>query len=641
MRRPATLVLAGIGVLLWATPAGAHAQLRSADPEPGTRLDRAPTQVSLTFTEEPEPELTVVDVLDTSGATVSAGPARIAGGGRTVQVAVDDLTEGVYTVSWRVVSAVDGHTTAGAYAFGVGVDPRGAQVPRGLPQTPPPSILEMAGRWLLLAGLGLAVGAAWIGALAFAVPPRALARLALVAAVVAVAGLAALAEGQRAATEASYGAFLSSAVGRSVLFRGLAVAVMAVAAVVAAVRPRVARPFLVVAGAAALAAILIHVAAGHANATGTLRPAKVAAQWVHVGAVSVWLGGLAALLLGIRGLSGEPRAAAARRFSSVALLAFVAVAATGTIRAVNEVSAWSDLFTTPYGVLVVVKVGLLLGLLALAAVNRRRNVPQAARSARGLMLFSRAELIVAALALTAAAIMASISPRPSEAATRPPGVVVTGTNFAETVRVRLAAQPGTPGTNRFEVRLTDPADGRPLAADRVSLRFEHLGPGSLGPTGLFLASRAPGRYVAEGTNLSVAGRWEITVVVQRGIDADEIPLMLGTPCRARSLGGQPTIFTMDTPTGSVQGYVEPGTAGESEVHVTYFDRAGTEAEITGDLAVIASRGSEALELESRRLGPGHFAATATLDAGTWRFDVAEQPDGAAVCFEETIEEGGG
>ena len=33
------------------------------------------------------------------------------------------LTRGVYTVVWRAVSRIDGHPTAGAFSFGVGVIP--------------------------------------------------------------------------------------------------------------------------------------------------------------------------------------------------------------------------------------------------------------------------------------------------------------------------------------------------------------------------------------------------------------------------------------------------------------------------------------------------------------------------------------
>jgi copper transport protein len=599
--------------------------------------------VSLTFTEAPEPDLSQVEVLDTAGTVVSTGPAEVTSQDpSSVEVPVGDLDDGVYTVSWRVVSKVDGHTTAGAFAFGVGVSPEGAPTPSfRVPETPPTSILEIVGRWILFAGLGLVLGGSWVAALAFSEPPPAVVRLALIAAVVAMAGILALAEGQRNAADVAYGPFLSSTVGRAILYRGVAVMVTVAAMVVSVARVPRARLWLGVAGAGALAAILIHVAAGHANATGNLRPAKVMAQWVHVGAMGIWLGGLAALLTGIRGEAGERRAAAIRRFSSVALVAFVVVAATGIIRAINEVNSWKVLFSTLYGVMVLVKVGILLVLLGLAAVNRYRNVPAAAETVRGLRRVSRGELAVAAIALAAAAVMASVTPRPYDeaAAARPPSVVATGSDFAETVRVRLAAQPGAAGSNRFQVRLAEPGEGTPVGADRVALRFSYLGESDVGESTLELRPTGEGRFSAHGSNMSLAGRWEVTVILQRGAGSTEIPLVLGTSCGARSIGGDPAIYSVDLPSGSVQGYLDPGAAGQNEVHVTYFDDAGTELEVEDDTAITASRGPDSMDLEPRRLGPGHFVAGAELEAGRWRFDfTAAATDGSplSACFEQGI-----
>ena len=55
---------------------------------------------------------------------------------------------------------------------------------------------------------------------------------------------------------------------------------------------------------------------------------SVAAQWVHVVAVVRVGGGLAALLLGIRGAPSDEKAAAVRRFSTVAAPALAAIVAT-------------------------------------------------------------------------------------------------------------------------------------------------------------------------------------------------------------------------------------------------------------------------------------------------------------------------
>ncbi len=99
--------------------------------------------------------------------------------------------------------------------------------------------------------------------------------------------------------------------------------------------------------------------------------------------MSAWLGGLAFLLAAVpaatRALAPPERtrllAAALRRFSSLALLSVLALAATGTLQAIFEVRTPSALFDTAFGRAVLVKAALLLALIALGALNRRRVVP--------------------------------------------------------------------------------------------------------------------------------------------------------------------------------------------------------------------------------------------------------------------------
>jgi copper transport protein len=625
---------------LWAPEGDAHALLSSSEPAEGANVTEAPDRAVLTFTEAPDPALTDVQVLDPSGAAVSTGPATVGPKPTVVTVPVGELPEGVYTVTWRVVSRVDGHTTAGAFAFGVGVEPGEAAVGPGVrvPRSPPPSPFEIAGRWLLFVGLGLLVGVAWTATLAFPEPPRAALRLAASAWAASLVGVVALGAGQMVATGAGPAAFLGSSVGWGVILRGIAV--MIAGAGLVAARGRWARVGLVVAGVAAAAAVLIHVAAGHANAAGDLRAAKVAAQWVHVVAGGVWLGGLAALLVGVRGEPSNRKAAAVRRFSAVAGVALFVVLTTGVIRAVNEVPSWEALFSTLYGRLVLVKAGLLIALAALGAVNRYRNVRRAGRSLAGLRRVSRTELALGALVLVAAAVLSSVSPRPERAvAAPPPGIEGRATDFARTVQVRLRTMPGTAGNNRFTARISDPSSGEPVVAERVALEFSYLGPLDVGTSVLELGRIAPGAYSASGTNLSLAGRWEVDVLVQRAGDSVEVPVRLGTICGAQPVGQNPTLWNVETPVGTVQHYLDPAAPGRSEVHVTYFDDAGDELPIDEAEVVATGPGGEGEALEVRRLSAGHFVAPVELDVGRWRFDFAGTAEDRALlptCFEETI-----
>jgi len=80
LRRPVVVaLLAGLWLLATGPAAGAHAVLRSSDPASGTALDRAPQAVTITFSEVPDPKVSRVRVLDTTGRSMDAGPATPVG----------------------------------------------------------------------------------------------------------------------------------------------------------------------------------------------------------------------------------------------------------------------------------------------------------------------------------------------------------------------------------------------------------------------------------------------------------------------------------------------------------------------------------------------------------------------------------
>ena len=90
----------------------------------------------------------------------------------------------------------------------------------------------------------------------------------------------------------------------------------------------------------------------------------------------------------------------------------------------------------------------------------------------------------------ATAVLTGIAPSSSQGASArpsaPAAVVVNGSDFATTTRVRLTATPGRAGPNRFDVAITDYDTREPLAARRVTLRFQLVGRGDVAPSTLAL-----------------------------------------------------------------------------------------------------------------------------------------------------------
>ena len=145
--------------------------------------------------------------------------------------------------------------------------------------------------------------------------------------------------------------------------------------------------------------------AGHAW-TAPDRWVAVVSDVVHLGAVSVWIGGLVALFAVLPLLGRATRVRLATRFSALALGAVVLVAASGTVSGWQQVRTLDGLTSTSYGRLLLAKVAGFAVLVVLGWLNRARLVPLVERTVGPLRRSLRIELAVAAvvLALTAALI---------------------------------------------------------------------------------------------------------------------------------------------------------------------------------------------------------------------------------------------
>jgi cytochrome c oxidase assembly factor CtaG/putative copper export protein len=125
-------------------------------------------------------------------------------------------------------------------------------------------------------------------------------------------------------------------------------------------------PLLLVASLATLIPLGL---TGHSSAGGS-HDLATNSLLIHLVAASLWAGGLLALLAHvIRG--GQHADLAARRFSSIALWCFVAMAVSGVVNALVRVLP-SDLLTTAYGRLVLAKF-IALCLLGIAGWRQRRS----------------------------------------------------------------------------------------------------------------------------------------------------------------------------------------------------------------------------------------------------------------------------
>jgi copper transport protein len=651
-RRAAALVLSlsAIWLVASAPVAGAHASLRSSDPADGAILDGAPSAVILTFTEPPDPKLTVVHVLDSSGAQVESGPPQPVNGRRLqIREALDALPDGVYTVTWRTVSETDGHVTAGGFSFGVGVSPAGAPAPPGggAGETPSPAPLSVAGKWSLYVGLSLllAAGTTGIVALGGVLPRR---RPTLIAAsALAAGGVVAMIVAERSVVGVPLGDLLSSSAGHRLVWLAAAVAVTSLVGIVSAFRSD--RLPAILASSAAALAMLVRAIGGHASRGAVWW--NVGIQWLHVLGVGLWIGGLAWLLLVVNADVARERGAQVRRFSVIAGIGLAAVAATGVFRAVDELGGWGkvlDVLDSSYGIALAIKVGVAMVLIALGTVNHYVNVPRYAAAGRAALRRTvGGELVLAAGIFALTGVLTGLPPAGGMHTTmhsEPVRVVVTGHDFATTTRVRLEVSPGTVGPNDFVARIRDYDSGEPVTADRVVLTFALAGNPAVGSR-LSLEHRPDGTWSAQSTAIAIVGDWDVTVLVQEASGSIQVPLRLRPRVPPPKIAvsrqaGQPDLYTIRFSSGvQIQSYVDPGAPGVNQFHVTAFDASGQELPLAS-ARVDATAPNGTARLDMKRFSRGHFIANFDLVPGTWTFalDVAAR-DGSDLSakFKETFQ----
>jgi copper transport protein len=640
MTRAVRLVIAiSIAALAFVAMTGvaqAHANLLSSDPASGATLQTPPTQLTLNYSEEPDPQLSQVELLNSSGSTVATGTPTLQGNATLVVPITGDMPNGVYTVSWSAVSVDDGHTTTDSFSFGVGVKAVGPPTTTPAPSASGPTVLGVIGKALLYAGLMLMVAVAVIGEGVFGGAPKARPRIAAWAGLAAVVGSIGLLWSQQSATGASFARFLGSQVARTPIALVVVCVIAAVFALLAARRPERWLPWA--AGIAAAIAMAVRAHGGHATATSTPLLSQ-AEQWVHIMAGACWAGGLVLLILLVRERREDPPVALARRYSTVALTAISVVVATGLLRSVTELGGISQvvhIWSSSYGRTLAIKVAVVLIVIGLGAINRYRSVGRLTTDATPLRRIASTEVVAAVGILLLTATLTSYAPPTSgynAGPTTPSNVVaITGSDLATTTTVALTVTPAQPGPNLYRATVTAFGTDTPVQADALTLQLNSVTQPSLPGASVKFKPDGTG-WVAQSLDPSTPGTFAMLAEIRSGASVTEVPLTLVT----RSSGNITTGLAPDEETVAnasfgdgvrLQGTSAPATP--TQIHLTAFAANGTELPLSGVSLAASPATGPPIHLAVQRFSAGHFAASPTLDAGTWTIDaVATTKDGQA------------
>ncbi|MGW4020501.1 copper resistance CopC/CopD family protein [Streptomyces sp. NPDC005009] len=388
------LLLAVTGALLaGAAPASAHAALTGSDPGQGAVVDTAPTQVSLTFSEQIAVSDDAVRVLDPKGKRVDKGdPANLSGTTYTVRL-LSGLPDGTYTVAYQVVSA-DSHPVAGAFTFSIGA-PSETSVSASAQASDdgPVGWLYGIGRYVSYAGFAvMAGGAAFVLACwGRGAGVRAVQRLVVSGWLTLTAATLALLLLRGSYTTSGkvgdvfdlslLGDVLQTKTGAALVSRLLllAAAALFIAVLFGAYDKREAEEkrdltFGLAIGGTVVAAGLAASWAMSEHASQGLQPGvAMPVDVLHLLAVAAWLGGLTTLLVALyRAPADTPvDRDAVQRFSRLAFGSVVTLVVTGVYQSWRQLGSWSALTDTRYGQLLLAKIGLVVVMVAIASISRR------------------------------------------------------------------------------------------------------------------------------------------------------------------------------------------------------------------------------------------------------------------------------
>jgi copper transport protein len=364
-RLQATVCYLIVGVLAFPAVAAAHATLKGTVPGFGQRLARSPAFVQLRFDQSVKALPNAITVYTAKGRIVS-GQTRSGADKRVVTVPVQRLARGGYTVRWRAVSA-DSHVVAGIFTFGVRHRAPPATEAFG---SSGPTTEEHVVRWLYFLALALVAGGLGFRLLVVRGPltERAERRFYRVVGLGAVGvievGILAFLLRAEDALQLPFGDFLygdlsplaTTRFGTAFVAMTLGFALVSAFVFLAWLTDRTILlwpAFLLALGLASGLSL-----SGHSAVDAGASWLSELADWAHLAAASLWVGGLVQLAFVVWPLAPELRRQSFLRFSRLATVLIAVLLSAGIYLSVLRLPTPSDLWSAGYGQVLLVKLGL-------------------------------------------------------------------------------------------------------------------------------------------------------------------------------------------------------------------------------------------------------------------------------------------
>jgi copper transport protein len=420
------LALVGAVAVAFVLPSAAlaHVTLERAEPATQSRVESPPTEIRLHFNQPVTVTSNAVQVLAPDG-TILSGTAKVEDDGLVVVAPVSRLIRGLgYTVRWRVIGS-DGHSPAGVYTFGVGV---AAPPPTEAVGSSGTTWRDDVARWALFGALALLVGPLVVRMVILkgVVPEILERRLHLVGVVAAflVVDVGIVAFVLRASNalqlplaDLPYGDLQPFAektrFGIAFLVMTVGFGVVAALLLIAWIFDRLELRWPALALSLALVSSLS--LSGHQATEPNSSWLSELADWLHLVAASIWVGGVTTLALLVWPLAPTLRRRAFLGFARLAVVLVGAMVLAGGYLALVRLPELSDLWETQYGRFLLLKMGIVALALTWGAVHHlfvRPRLEAGDNVDVGSSLIG--EMTVAFAVLLAAAMLTNVAPPPVE-----------------------------------------------------------------------------------------------------------------------------------------------------------------------------------------------------------------------------------
>jgi copper transport protein len=527
----------------WVVPsARAHALLVRSTPAANAVLEVPPVQVEIFFSEPLEENSSSIKVLDSNNTSVDVGDVRVDPTDPTrMTVSLHTLSDGVFTVTWKAVSSIDGHQTVGTFPFAVGN--ANANAVSAIQQSTSFRLpfSTLISKFLMLASLALLLGQRFFTALVWEPTVKGsptektkptswltFYHAGLIGLLISI-GIGILAQaGQSTGSELAFP--WNMEMGRILIETRLGViwllrlALAIVSVWLASRNDSALREW---SGFAINLGLLFTVTLTSHAATEARPFLPILADWIHLIGMTFWLGGLVYFFTSIRHFQQfenqwqmKLTSRLASQFSINALVFVGLIGLTGFYSASLRVGSWSALLTSLYGHVLLVKQAFVGGLLVIASINLLVISPRLKRDhlqgieTTGLVArFGKVlilELTFASLLLGSVSFLTYIPPAKIAA---PANTDFTRIQQVDDLKVEINIAPARVGQNEFMLMLISP-DGQPVTtAKKVLLRFTPS-QANVPPSELELISDGE-MFSAKGAHLSLPGEWQVQAIVRR------------------------------------------------------------------------------------------------------------------------------